>query len=83
LIDNALQYTHAGGQNELKARSNGHGRLFTVTDTGIGIPESDLERIFERIYRVVPPDRCEGRRHGLGLAIRAAYRGRATAGRIG
>jgi two-component system phosphate regulon sensor histidine kinase PhoR len=69
LLDNALQYTPSGGQIELKARSNGHDVIFTVTDSGIGIPESDLERIFERFYRVDAARSREAGGTGLGLAI--------------
>ena len=69
LIDNALQYTPSGGQIEVKARANGHEVIFTVTDTGIGIPESDLERIFERFYRVDAARSREAGGTGLGLAI--------------
>ena len=69
LLDNAVQYTPAGGQIEVKAHSNGHEVIFTVTDTGIGIPESDLERIFERFYRVDAARSREAGGTGLGLAI--------------
>jgi two-component system phosphate regulon sensor histidine kinase PhoR len=69
LLDNAVQYTPSGGQIEVKARSNGHEVIFTVTDTGIGIPESDLERIFERFYRVDAARSREAGGTGLGLAI--------------
>lgn len=69
LIDNALQYTPSGGQIEVKARANGREVIFTVTDTGIGIPESDLERIFERFYRVDAARSREAGGTGLGLAI--------------
>ena len=69
LLDNALQYTPSGGQIEVKARSNGHDVTFTVIDTGIGIPESDLERIFERFYRVDAARSREAGGTGLGLAI--------------
>ena len=69
LLDNAVQYTPAGGKIEVKARSNGHDVTFTVTDTGIGIPESDLERIFERFYRVDAARSREAGGTGLGLAI--------------
>jgi two-component system, OmpR family, phosphate regulon sensor histidine kinase PhoR len=69
LLDNAVQYTPAGGKIEVKARSNGQGVTFTVTDTGIGIPESDLERIFERFYRVDAARSREAGGTGLGLAI--------------
>jgi two-component system, OmpR family, phosphate regulon sensor histidine kinase PhoR len=69
LLDNALQYTPSGGQIEVKARSKGPEVIFTVTDTGIGIPESDLERIFERFYRVDAARSREAGGTGLGLAI--------------
>jgi two-component system phosphate regulon sensor histidine kinase PhoR len=69
LLDNALQYTPSGGQIEVKARANGHDVIFTVSDTGIGIPESDLERIFERFYRVDAARSREAGGTGLGLAI--------------
>jgi two-component system, OmpR family, phosphate regulon sensor histidine kinase PhoR len=69
LLDNALQYTPPGGKIELKARANGHDVIFTVIDTGIGIPESDLERVFERFYRVDTARSREAGGTGLGLAI--------------
>jgi len=69
LLDNAVAYTPSGGQIEVRARSDGHEVIFTVTDTGIGIPESDLERIFERFYRVDSARSREAGGTGLGLAI--------------
>jgi len=69
LLDNAVQYTPAGGKIEVKARANGREVIFTVADTGIGIPESDLERIFERFYRVDSGRSREAGGTGLGLAI--------------
>ena len=69
LLDNAVQYTPSGGQIEVTARSNGHNVTFSVIDTGIGIPESDLERIFERFYRVDDARSREAGGTGLGLSI--------------
>lgn len=69
LLDNALQYTPSGGQIDILARANGHAVTFTVADTGIGIPQSDLERIFERFYRVDAARSREAGGTGLGLAI--------------
>jgi two-component system phosphate regulon sensor histidine kinase PhoR len=69
LLDNALQYTPSGGQVDVLARANGHAVTFTVADTGIGIPESDLERVFERFYRVDAARSREAGGTGLGLAI--------------
>jgi two-component system phosphate regulon sensor histidine kinase PhoR len=69
LLDNALQYTPRGGQIEVSARASDHKVTFTVADTGIGIPESDLERIFERFYRVDAARSREAGGTGLGLAI--------------
>ena len=69
LLDNALQYTPPGGTIGVQARSNGSEVVFTVTDTGIGIPQSDLERIFERFYRVDAARSREAGGTGLGLAI--------------
>jgi two-component system, OmpR family, phosphate regulon sensor histidine kinase PhoR len=69
LVDNALQYTPPGGRIDVTAYSNGHEVIFTVADTGIGIPESDLERIFERFYRVDADRSREAGGTGLGLSI--------------
>ena len=69
LVDNALQYTPPGGQIDVTAYCNGHEVIFTVADTGIGIPESDLERIFERFYRVDAARSREAGGTGLGLSI--------------
>jgi two-component system phosphate regulon sensor histidine kinase PhoR len=69
LVDNALQYTPPGGSIDVTAYSNGGEVIFTVADTGIGIPESDLERIFERFYRVDAARAREAGGTGLGLSI--------------
>ena len=69
LIQNAIQYTRAGGRVDLLVSSDGRDGVLEVRDTGIGIPSRDRERIFERFYRV---DRARSRETGgtgLGLSI--------------
>jgi two-component system sensor histidine kinase SenX3 len=69
LLDNAVKYSEPGSTIEARARTDGTWVDVTVRDHGIGIPRRDLERIFERFYRV---DRARSRETGgtgLGLAI--------------
>ncbi|MYH63698.1 MAG: HAMP domain-containing histidine kinase [Caldilineaceae bacterium SB0675_bin_29] len=67
LLDNALKFTQPGGFVELAASAEAHATLLTVSDSGPGIPPSDLERIFERFYRGEISEQLPG--VGLGLAI--------------
>ena len=69
LLDNAIQYTPAGGQITLSASANNGEVTFTVADTGIGIPHADQPRIFERFYRVDAARSREVGGTGLGLSI--------------
>lgn len=69
LCDNAVKYSEPGQIVRLAARRGGDQVEITVADQGIGIPQRDIERIFERFYRV---DRARSRDTGgtgLGLAI--------------
>ena len=71
LLDNALIYTPANGKVELSLRVEPTAQelIFSISDTGIGIPSEDQERVFERFYRV---DKARSRAQGgtgLGLAI--------------
>lgn len=69
LLDNAIQYTPEGGSIHLNAVAGPRDVVFTVTDTGIGIPLAEQERIFERFYRVDPARSREAGGTGLGLSI--------------
>lgn len=68
LLGNALKYTPAGGQVRVTAEPGERAVAFVVSDTGSGIPEGALPRIFERFYRA--PEQPNGAKGaGLGLAI--------------
>lgn len=73
LIDNALKYTPEGGTVFVGATPvtrDGHEEVeFWVRDTGVGIPQEDLPRLFERFYRVDKARSRELGGTGLGLAI--------------
>ncbi len=69
LLDNAVKYSDPGSEVQVRARTDGRWIDLSVSDHGIGIPRRDLERVFERFYRV---DRARSRETGgtgLGLAI--------------
>lgn len=69
LCENAIKYNRPGGSVQMCVeRRNGQVRL-TVTDTGIGIPQADQERVFERFYRVDKSHSKQIGGTGLGLSI--------------
>ena len=69
LLDNAMQYTPAGGKIVVSAERKEGEVIITVADTGIGIPQADQPRIFERFYRVDVARSREVGGTGLGLSI--------------
>ena len=68
LLDNAAKYSQAGTTIDVSGRPEGSFVRVEIRDEGDGIPESDLERIFDKFYRVLATDRKRAGT-GLGLAI--------------
>jgi len=69
LLENAIQYTPAPGSIRVSTALDGEYAVLCVADTGIGIPSTDQQRIFERFYRVDVARSREAGGTGLGLAI--------------
>jgi len=77
LLDNAIRYTPAGGTVDVMLRDGRSGPTLEVRDTGPGIPDSVLPRVFERFFRAGSPE-IEGSGLGLAIAKTAADRNHAT-----
>ena len=72
LLDNAIKYTPLGGQVEVAMQKRDDAMSFSVSDSGPGIQEEDLERVFERFFRSdLSRSRANVPGLGLGLAIAA------------
>jgi len=82
LLGNAAKFTPAGGRITVRVRQEGEQVVLEVSDTGVGIPADQLERIFERFYQVNGSVRRQYGGVGLGLAlvksIVETYGGRVT-----
>ena len=69
LVDNAIKYTEPGEEVCIRLRRRGMECVFSVTDTGPGIPKKELSRVFERFYRTDHSRSRESGGTGLGLSI--------------
>ena len=69
LTDNAIRYTSEGGEVKVFVGKLNGKSYFRVEDNGIGIPENEQQRIFERFYRVDKSHSRETGGTGLGLSI--------------
>ncbi|MCS6938204.1 MAG: ATP-binding protein [Roseiflexaceae bacterium] len=69
LIENAIKATPAGGTISVSAEVHDQEVRVRVSDTGVGIPASELGKIFQRFYQVAKHRRAHGTNMGLGLAI--------------
>ena len=63
LVSNAMKFTPVGGRISVRAREENGQLVFTVSDTGMGIPEDALQAVFERFHQVSQD------RRGLGLGL--------------
>jgi signal transduction histidine kinase len=79
LLSNAVKHTRRGGRVSISLRRSGPWGIIEVSDSGRGISEADLPKVFERFYRGHQP---QGRGAGIGLAVvrelTEAHGGRAT-----
>jgi len=69
LIDNAIKYSNEAGQIKIYILEHQNEITITIQDNGIGIPEEDIDRVFERFYRVDKARSRELGGTGLGLGI--------------
>jgi len=69
LVSNAIKFTPKGGVIEIRISDLESGVQVEVEDSGVGIPEEDLPRVFERFFQVNPTDRRREGGVGIGLAL--------------
>lgn len=69
LLSNAIKYSREGGRVAISVESSNSTVTVTVTDNGIGVPEDELEKMFERFFRASTARRARIAGTGLGLAI--------------
>ncbi len=69
LVENAVKYNKDGGRVDIEGIGDDTQTVVRIRDTGMGIPEADLEKVFQPLYRVEPSRSREMGGSGLGLAI--------------
>lgn len=69
LLNNAYKYTDVGGEIKVELENKKENVIFTITNTGAGIPKDKISHIFERFYKVDESHTGERNSFGLGLAI--------------
>jgi PAS domain S-box-containing protein len=69
LLSNAIKFTNRGGSITLSCKKSDHGVLFSVQDTGVGIPKDELQKIFSSFYQVDGSTTRQQGGTGLGLTI--------------
>jgi two-component system, OmpR family, sensor histidine kinase KdpD len=67
VLENAIKYSPSGSAIDIKGQQVGKAIKIEIADRGIGIPYQDLERVFDKFYRVHRPEKVTGT--GLGLSI--------------
>lgn len=69
LLSNAIKYTKENGEIIAKVEERAHQLIFTLQDTGVGMPEEELENIFEYLYRIDNSRTKNTGGSGIGLAV--------------
>ena len=69
LVTNALKFTPAGGQVTVRVRPGADSAVLEVADTGVGVREEEIPRLFERLYRTPSAVAAHAQGAGLGLSI--------------
>jgi len=69
LVDNAIKYNHEGGEIKISATEINREIILSLFNTGIGIPKTDLDKVFEQFYRVEKSRSLQYGGSGLGLTI--------------
>lgn len=69
LIGNAIKYTQAGGEVNVRCAESGQEVLISIEDNGPGIAKEEQDRVFEKFYRCENASQTESRGNGLGLAF--------------